>query len=128
RDDACLDPQVLLTAQPLEYTLFHHAQQPRLRAGRQRRNFIEDDGALRVQFKAPMFSLGITRKCATLVAEELALQQRSGQTLALDFQIGSIAPGSKFVDEAREVIFPGAAFSGDQDCGGNGSNALRKLK
>src|SRR5208337_802260 len=128
RDDARLKTEVFLTAQALEDPLFHHAQEPRLRAGRQRRHFIEDNGAFGVQFEAPRLPLRCAGKRATLVPEEFALQQGRRQTFALDFNVRSVAPGSKFVDQARKIIFSAAALPGDQDRGGNGSNALRELE
>src|SRR5208337_2845131 len=120
--------QVFLTAEALEHPLLQHAQEPRLRAGGKRRHFIEDDGAFGVQFEAPKLPLRRAGKCATFVPKKFALQKWRWQTFALDFYERSVAPGSKFVDQARKVIFSGAALSGDEDRGRNWSNALREFE
>jgi len=128
RDDARLNTKAFLTAQALEDPLFHRTQEARLRAGCQRRHFIKDDGAFGVQFEAPRLPLRRAGKRAALVPEEFALQQWRRQAFALDFYVRSVAPGPKFVDEARKVILSGAALSGDEDRRRNGATRSASSK
>src|ERR1700680_4474177 len=92
-------------AEPLESAFLQNAQQLALRAGRKRRDFVENDGAASAQLEAAELALDGASKCAEFVAEEFAFHQIWWEAGAINFQKRSVAPGAQFMNEAGEMIF-----------------------
>ena len=104
-------------AQAFECALFEHAQQLCLHAGRERRHFVEHDRSALRHFQAAGFARDRAGERAAFVAEKFGFDQLGRQAGAVDFQKGSIVARAAFMNPARELIFPRAAFAGDQNRG-----------
>ena len=107
--------------------LFEDAQKLRLRGRGKRRDFVQHDGARAGHFQPAEFALDRSGKCAALVAEQFRFDKFLRQAGAIDFQERSVAAGAKFMDEAREMVFPGAAFAGDEQRRGGLRDFARQL-
>ncbi len=99
----------------------------RLRGRRKRRDFIQHDRSRARHFQAAEFALDRSGKCAALVPEQFRFDQFLRQAGTIDFQEGRIAPGSEFVDQARQMILAGAALSGDEKRGGSFRDLAREF-
>jgi hypothetical protein len=62
------------------------------------------------------------------MAEKFALHQVWREAGAINFQKRSVTTGAEFVDEAREMIFAGAAFAADKKRCCGGSDFLREFE
>src|SRR5580704_5817644 len=74
-DDPGIDPDRLITADPLEALLLNEAQELGLQRRAQISNLVEEHGATVGGLQASGFVLERSRKRASHVAEEFALQQ-----------------------------------------------------
>src|SRR5439155_25855127 len=110
---ARFDTQGLRTAEAFECALLQNAQELALRARRERGDFIKDDGAVAAELEAAEFALDRAGKSAALVAEEFAFDQLRRKAGAIDFQERRVAARAKFMNQARDVVLTGAAFTGD---------------
>src|SRR5580704_1167267 len=126
--DARVDVQRFRTAEALEGALLQNAKQLALRAGSQRGDFIENDGAGSPQFQAPKLALNRAGERAKLVPEEFALHQIRRKAGAINFQKRGVAPGAEFMDEAGEMIFASTAFTADEKRRCGSGNFLCKLE
>src|ERR1700675_990968 len=115
-------------AEPLESAFLQNAQQLALRAGRKRRDFVENDRARSAELEAAELALDCARECAEFMAEEFAFHQVWRKAGAIDFQEGRVAPGAEFMNEASEVIFACAAFTADEKCRCGGGDLLREFE
>ena len=97
-------------------------------AGSKRRDFIEHDGSAQRHFQAAELSLDRAGEGAPLVPEQFRFDKFRRQAGAIDFQERRIAPGAVLVNPAREMIFAGAAFAGDQKRGGGVSDFSREFE
>ena len=115
-------------AQALESALLEHAQELGLRGRRKRRDFIQHDGSRAGHFQPAELALDRAGEGAAFVAEQFRFDEFLRQAGAIDFQEGRIAPRAEFVDQAREMILAGAAFSGDEKRGGSFGDFARELE
>jgi hypothetical protein len=127
-DDSGFDAQGFVAAEALKDALLQNAQELALRSGRQGGNFVEHDGAGAAELEASKFALDGSGEGAAFVAEEFALDELRRKTGAINFEEGRVAARPKFVNEAREMVLTGAAFSGDEQGGGSGGNFLREFE
>src|SRR4029077_361602 len=65
---------------------------------------------------------------AAFVSKQFRFDEFLREAGAINFQIGRIAPGAEFVDQAREMILAGAAFSGDEKRCGSFRDFARELE
>ena len=89
-----------------------HAQELALRV-RERGDFVEHDSAGAAKFETAELAIHRSGEGAAFVAEKFALHQLRRKTSAINFQEGSVASRAEFMNEAREIIFAGAALSGN---------------
>ena len=118
RDQARVDGERFGAAEALEAALFEHAQKFRLRGRGEGGDFVENDGAGAGHFQAAELAFDGSGEGAALVAEQFGFDQFLRQAGAIDFQVGRVASRAELVDEAREMVFAGAALAGDEHGGG----------
>ena len=107
--------------------LLEHAKKFRLRGRRKRRDFVQHDGSRARHFQPAELALDSPGKRAALVAEQLRFDQFLREACAIDFQKGRVAPGTEFVNQSRQMILAGAAFSGDEQRGGGFRDLARQF-
>src|SRR5580765_7262117 len=73
--DSRFNTNRLRAAEPLEDTLLQHAKQFALRAGREGRDFVKNDGACSAQLQAAQLALDGACERAQFVAKEFAFHQ-----------------------------------------------------
>jgi hypothetical protein len=113
-DKARFDMQRFRSTEAFERALLQDAQQFALRSSGKGGDFVENNRTAAAEFEAAEFALDGAGESAALVAEEFALDEIWRKAGAIDLQKGCIAARAEFVHEAREVVFAGAAFAGDQ--------------
>ena len=118
RHQARVHAQRFGAAEALEGALLEHAQQLRLHSGSERRDFVEHDGAALRHLEASRLARHGAGERAALVAKKLGFDKLRRQAGAIDFQERRVAARAALVNPARELIFAGAAFAGDQQRGG----------
>src|SRR6266849_2897945 len=119
RDEARFDAQGFRAAESFERALLQNAQELALRSGRERSDFIENDGAVAAELEASEFALDRAGKGAAFVAKEFAFDELRRKAGTVDFQERRVAARAEFMNQACEVVFTGAAFTGDQQSGGS---------
>src|SRR6266849_8037235 len=119
RDEARFDAQGFRAAEPFERALLQNAQELALRSGRERSDFIENDGAAAAELEASEFALDRAGKSAAFVAKEFAFDKLRRKAGAVDFQEWRVAARAEFMNQAREVVLTATAFTGDQQSGGS---------
>jgi hypothetical protein len=113
-DEARFDMERLGSTEAFECALLQDAQQFALRSIGKGGDFVENNRAAAAELEAAEFAFDSTGESAALVAKEFAFDEIWRKAGAIDLQKGCIAAGAEFVHEAREVVFAGAAFAGDQ--------------
>jgi len=99
-----------------------------LRVGRERGDFVEDDGAGATKFETAEFAVDSAGERAAFVAEELAFDERGRERGAVDFEKGRVASRTEFMNETRKVVFAGAGFPSDEKCGGGSGDFFREIE
>src|SRR5713226_2246476 len=122
------DAQGFRASETFESALLQNSQELALRCGRERGHLIENDGAVAAELEAAEFALDGPGKCAAFVAEEFAFDELGRKTGAIDFQERRVAARTEFMNQAREVVFTAAAFTGDQERGGSDRDFRGELK
>jgi len=98
-----------------------------LRVGRERGDFVEDDRAGASEFETAEFAVDSAGERAAFVAEELAFDERGRKRGAVDFEKGRVAARTEFVNKTRKVVFAGAGFASDEECGGGSGDFFREI-
>src|SRR5439155_10536867 len=80
------------------------------------------------EFEASEFAVDSAGERAPFVAEEFAFDERGRERGAVDFQKGRVASRTEFVNETREVVFAGAGFASDEECGGGSGDFFREIE
>src|SRR5215472_6686318 len=111
-DDARFDAQRFRAAQAFKRPLLQNTEQLALRVGGKRRHLIENNRPVAAQFKTSELALDRAGKGPTLMSEKLTFDQLRRQTGAINFQIRRVPARAKFMNQPREVVLPGAAFTG----------------
>ena len=91
-DHAHVHLERLGATHPLELALLEYPQQLHLRAGRNLPDFIQEQGAAVRKLEAPFLAPDCPGERATLVPEQLALEQGFGQGGAAHLDEGLVAP------------------------------------
>jgi len=104
----------LAAAQTLELAVLQHAQQPCLQCQRQLADLVEEERALARALEAPQPTGRRPGEGASLVAKELALEERGGETGAVEVHEGSPAPPRAPVQPARQQAFAHAGLAHQQ--------------
>jgi hypothetical protein len=99
-----------------------------LGSGRQRRDFIENDGARPTQLESAQLALDGARKCAKFVAKEFAFHQIWREAGAINFQKRRVAARAKFMDQTGEMILARAAFPSDKKRRRGSGDFLREFE
>ena len=79
-------------------------------------------------FQAAEFARDGAGEGAALVAEKFGFDQFGRQAGAINFQERSVVARAVLVNPARELIFAGAAFAGDQHGGGGVGDFVGKFE
>ena len=116
RDDAHVDASHrAIGADLLQFAGFHEPQQQPLHPQRHLADFVEEDAAAVGHLElALLVSIG-TGEAALHVTEELGLQQRFGQTGAVDGNHVARGPCAPLVDGVRHKLLADAALAGNED-------------
>ena len=129
---AAIDPDVddaaaALGADLLQLAGLEEAEEQALHAQRHLADFVEEDGALVGGLElAGLVAIG-AGEAALDVAEELGLEERLGQTGAVDGDEGLVGARAVGVDGARDELLADAALAGDEDLGVGAGDALDLL-
>ena len=107
-----------MPANTVEIAVRQHAQQTRLQIGWHIADFIKKQGAPLGLLKAPAPLRRCTGEGTTLVAKQLALEQRFRQAAAVDGDEVALASRARLVQAARDEFLAGAGFALDQHVGG----------
>jgi len=99
-----------------------------LRVGRKRGDFVENDCAGTTEFEAAEFAVNSACERSPFVPEELTFDERGRERGAVDFEKGRVAARTEFVNEAREVVFAGAGFASDEECGRGSGDFFREIE
>src|SRR6266436_2042923 len=94
--------------------LLDDAQELGLDRGRQLADLVEEQRAARGQLEAAALELVGSGEGATLVPEELRLDERLGQRRAVDGDEGPLGTPARIVDGASDQFLSRAALSGEQ--------------
>src|SRR6266849_4717638 len=103
-DDPDVAPDRVRAPDPLELLLLEHAKELRLEVQRQVTDLVEEQGAVVRELEAADPSRDGTGEGATLVAEELALQEARGDGGAVELDERATAPGAERVDQAADQL------------------------
>src|SRR5262249_27476916 len=76
RDDSLVGANGLRTAEPFELAKLKHTQELCLRGERELAHFVQEEGSPLSELEAPLLPRVRAREGASLVAEELGLEQR----------------------------------------------------
>src|SRR2546422_1109668 len=101
-DDPDVAPDRVRAADPLELLLLEHAKQLRLEVQRQVTDLVEEERAAVRELEAADPACDGTGEGATLVAEELALQEAGGGGGAGELDERASAPGAEHVGQAAD--------------------------
>ena len=85
-DNPSIDLDVGGSAQPSEFTTLEDLKQLGLQDQRHVADFIQEDDSVRCQLKFPRLRFVCSRKGPFLIAEQLAFEERLGQSSAIDFE------------------------------------------
>ena len=125
-DEARLELDGLCPAEPLESTLLDRTQELGLVERRKFANLVQKQRALAGKLKFSCFSLSRAGKRATLVAEELALEQALGNARKVDRDHGKSGPLSPQVQRMRREVFSCTALPAQNDIAGRDRETLEK--
>ena len=114
-DHPHVDAHRLAAADPLEALALEHPQQLGLRARAACRRSRRGTACRRRPARTCRGAVDRAGEGAALVAEELALDESSGQRGAVDLDERPRRRGAVHVDRARHQLLAGAALAGDQD-------------
>ncbi len=128
RDHAHVDFLSGVAAQALKFLLLQDAQQLGLQLQRNVTDLVEEERSLVRQFEASDLARDGSGEGASLVAEELALQQAHGNGRAVDLDEGALAPRTAIVNGARDQFFAGAGLAFDEHRGVGGRDGLNLLQ
>src|SRR5262249_48591686 len=106
-NDSDVRLQYANASEPLELPLLEHAKELRLRRGAHLAALVEKQNAAGGQFDLSRLGLLGSGKSATLVSEQLGLQQLLRQRGAVDRDERSTLPGRAAMDETRNHLFAG---------------------
>ena len=104
----------LRASDALKFPLLQNAQQLGLRVQRQVADFIQKQRAAMRLLKTADTMLDRARECAFHVSEKLGFKQAFGKSVAVDGDHGEERPWPRQMDRARDHLFAGAGFAGDQ--------------
>ena len=116
-DDADVDLDHLVAAQPLELLLLQHAQHLGLRLEAHVADFVEEDRALVGLLELADLPIGGAGERALLVTEQFGFDQLVGNGGAIDLHELAVAPQALAMDRARHQLLADAALAPDQDRG-----------
>jgi hypothetical protein len=117
-DDAAVDGNRGVRAQPFQRALLQHAQQLDLHGERHALDFVEEQRAAAGVLDLADAPLGGAGVGAGFVAEDFAVEQRFGQPAAVDGDEVALAARAGFVQAAGDQFLAGAGFAVDQHVGG----------
>src|SRR5712692_1749686 len=127
-DKARFDAQGFRAAEAFEPALLQNAEELALRCRRERGDFIENDAAVAAELEAAELALDRAGKGAAFVAEEFAFDELRRKTGTIDFQERRVTSRTEFMNQPGEMVFTGAAFTGDQKSGGSDRDFLGEFK
>ena len=118
-DDADVDLDVAVGAQPRELAVLEHLQELGLERQGHLADLVEEHGAAIGELELARLPPVGPGEGAALVAEELGLEQRRRQSRAVDLDAGARAPDGGVVDGAGDELLadPGLAPDEDGDVG-----------
>ena len=116
-DDAHVGLDGLVAPDALELVLLQDAQDLDLCLLGHLPDLVEEDGAAVGQLESADAALHRARERASLVAEQLGLEQRGGQRRAVELDERAIMPLAVEMDRARDQLLTGTRLPGDQDRG-----------
>jgi hypothetical protein len=113
-DRSHVDPDVVVAADPGELTILQDMQELGLQGGMQLADLVEEDGAAVGQLEAARLALVGAGKGATLVAEQLALEQLARHRRAVDLDEGRSSARGVDVDGASGQLLADTRLTADQ--------------
>jgi hypothetical protein len=115
RYDAHIDTHWAIGSDPRHFAIFHRAQQPFLRSGRQRRKFIKEQRAAIRFLKAPGARLGRAGKGPRFMAEQFGLDQCFGERRAVHGDERAIPARGEAVEAFGDKFLARPAFADHQN-------------
>ena len=104
-DEAHIDAQGLLSADPLETAVLEDAQQPHLDGRRQFADLVQEEGAAVGALEPTQASGPGAGETALFMAEEFRVHQIRRDGAAVDAQEGALGPGGAAMDGAGDDLF-----------------------
>ena len=114
RHHSDVHPETVRAAQSLHFALLQKSQQLGLQAQRQFADFIEEKRSALRRVNSSDARLHRSGERSLGVAEQFSLEQRFGNSGAVDYYKWIRSPRTEIVNGLRHQIFAGAAFSQDQ--------------
>src|SRR5262245_46764939 len=105
------------SAHALVLTLLHHAQELRLRRGRQLPDLVEEQRAARGDLEPAALELVGSREGTPLMAEELRLDEGLRQSCAVHGDEGRLRATARIVDRASDKLFTRTALTREEHRG-----------
>src|SRR5262245_66303030 len=127
RDDAHIDPSLPCLADTPDHALFEHTRELRLHRWTELADLVEEERAPARLLEEARAIRGCTREGAAHVAEELALDERTGNGRAVDRDGTRGRARRPFMDCAGHKFFPGARLPEDEGGRVRGGDALDQL-
>ena len=115
RDYADIDLDILDSTQPAERLIFQDTKQLCLQRKGKFSDFIQEHRAAVRKVEDALFPGSSVRKRSLLVSEQLAFEEGLRDCGAVDGHKGFVVTRAPFVDEFGQHIFPGTAFTLQQD-------------
>ena len=122
RDDAHVDGDLALAAEPGDAVVLECPQQLDLGGQRHLADLVEEQGAAARLLEPPRVAGRRTRECAPLVAEQLGLDQRVRHRRAVERHERPVAPGRNLVEGTGEQLLAASRRPLEQHRGGGGGN------
>jgi hypothetical protein len=101
--------------QPANHALLDHGQELGLQGLREQRDLVEEERALVGSLEQAGLGAPRVREGAPFEAEQLGLQQRLGDSRAVDVDEGAAGAGTLPVDEVGDQALAGSGLALDQD-------------
>ncbi len=123
-----IDRRLYFAAQAAKLAVFQHAQELGLGCRGHLADLIQQERAFLGQLKAPGATLHGAGKCALLMPEDFAFDQRFRNGRAVDGYKWLVFTRAQIVNRARHHFFAGTALSRNQYGGRAGRHHLNQVK
>src|SRR5215472_11426410 len=128
RNNAHIDVRFFRAPDRAHLSLLKHAVQLHLHSQTHVADLVHEKRSAMRGLEQALAILVRSRKCPFHVSEELRLEQRFGKSATIDSDEWSLSAKTVFVNGAGNQLFPGSAFSSDQNAARLGRNGLNQVE